>query len=203
MSTLQEVAQTIPGFWFLVLKFLGNDLSPEQVVALLFFSKLQSPLIAHSIQHLRMTRFKKVSSQRFCKILSFLPNLSSLTLNNCENVTKEIANALTACSALENIEFSNCQNLTNEFANAFTKCPVLVSANFSVCVKITDVTPRALAECPMLESVNFLCCRNLTDEAARALATCRMLKFVDFSFCRNLTNEGIRALKSSCSSCWW
>ena len=85
---------------------------------------------------------------RLISIANGLPQLQSLNIIHCDNITDEGIRAL---------------------ANGL---PKLQSLDISNCANITDAGIRALARgLSQLQSLNIMCCRNITDEGKEIVET--------------------------------
>ena len=108
-------------------------------------------------------------------IANGLPQLQSLNLSNCWNITDEgitaVANGL---PQLQSLNIDSCNNITDEGIRALASgLHQLQSLNIADCDNITDTGIRAVASgLPQLQSLNIADCdNNITDEGIRALAS--------------------------------
>ena len=91
-------------------------------------------------------------------ITNGLPQLQSLNISPCENITDEGIRALAnGCRQLQSLNISWCGDITDEgiiaLANGLSQ---LQSLNICACVNITDAGIRALASVlPQLQSLNI------------------------------------------------
>ena len=118
-----------------------------------------------------------------------------LHVNNTELIS--IANGL---PQLQSLDISNCYNITDEGIRAVaTGLPHLQSLSLSNCCNITDEGIRALATgCPHLQSLDISWCYTITNEGITALVTgLPQLQSLNISYCGNITVLIIRALASS------
>jgi hypothetical protein len=95
----------------------------------------------------------EVDDTKLITIANGLPQLQSLNISHCGNITDEGIRALaTGCPQLQSLNISHCGNITDEGIKALaTGCTQLQSLDISGCVNITDTGIRALATgCPQL-----------------------------------------------------
>ena len=115
----------------------------------------------------------KVDNAQLISIASGLPQLQSLNLSNCWNITDEgIRVVASGLPQLQSLNITACNKITDEgiraLANGFRQ---LQSLNISFCYNITDKGIRALASgLSQLQSLGIICCDEITDEGIRALA---------------------------------
>ena len=110
----------------------------------------------------------------------------------CVDITK-LMTITTVCPQLQSLNIGSCNNITDEGVTALaTGCPQLQSLDIGWCGNITDEGITALATgCPQLQSLDISWCRNITDEGIKALATgCTQLRSLNIGWCRNITDEG-------------
>ena len=101
-----------------------------------------------------------------------------------------IANGL---PQLQSLDISDCGNITDAGITALANgLPQLQSLNIYGCNKITGAGITALANgCPQLQSLNISGCGNITNEGIRALASgLPQLQSLNIGGCDNVTDEG-------------
>ena len=144
----------------------------------------------------------QVNNAQLISIANVLPQLQSLNISECGNITD--AGIIALANGLPQLQFLNisgCYNITDAGIIALAKgLPQLQSLNISRCSggNITDAGIRALASgLPQLQFLNIFGCDNITDEGIRAVASgCPQLHSLNISYCRNITDAGITALAS-------
>ena len=115
----------------------------------------------------------KVDNTKLMTIANGLPQLQSLKIINCDNITDEGMKALaTGCPQLQSLDISVCLDITDEGITAVASgCTQLQSLDISGCGDITDAGMKALASgCTQLQSLSMTCCTNITDAGITALA---------------------------------
>ena len=103
---------------------------------------------------------------------------------------------------LQSLNLSNCWNITDEGITAVASgLPQLQCLDITACYKITDKGIAAVASgLSQLQSLNISNCGNITDEGIRALANgLPQLQSLDIGGCGNITDEGIRAVATGSS----
>ena len=135
-----------------------------------------------------------VDNVQLISIANGLPQLQSLNLSSCWNITDEGPRALAnGLPQLQSLNISSCWNITDEGPRALANgLPQLQSLDISYCGNITDEGLRALASgLPQLQSLNISECNKITDAGIRALARgLPQLHSLNISGCRNITDEG-------------
>lgn len=115
------------------------------------------------------------------------PLLTSLTLDNCSDVTDF---AGLQCPLLTDLDLSNCAGLTNA-GLAAVRCPLLRSLTVAY---VSSVTNLAGLQCPLLTSLNLAWNRCITGTGLAALQ-CPLLTSLDLSKCRAVTDAGLAGLQ--------
>jgi hypothetical protein len=78
------------------------------------------------------------------------PNLHTVDLSGCYNLTDATAASLAACQNLHTVNLSECDNLTDAAAASLAACPSLHTVDLRFCPNLTDATAASLAACPNL-----------------------------------------------------
>jgi hypothetical protein len=180
-----------------------------------------------TIRNARVISWLCVDITKLMTITTVCPQLQSLNIGSCYNITDAGIEALaTGCPQLLSLNIGCCYNITDEGIKALaTGCPQLQSLNIhgynitdagikalaTGCTqsqslntgwfgKITDKGIRALANwLPQLQSLNTGWFGKITDKGITALVTgCPQLQSLNISWCDNITTEGIRALANGC-----
>ncbi|KNC55706.1 uncharacterized protein AMSG_12420 [Thecamonas trahens ATCC 50062] len=135
-------------------------------------------------------------------VAEMCPNLTSLDLNGCFNITDAAVVALAGgCPNLTSLRLYNCSNITDAAVVALAGgCPNLTSLGLRNCSNITDAAVVALTGgCPNLTSLYLNNCSNITDAAVVALAGgCPNLTSLDLCNCSNITDAAVVALTGGC-----
>ncbi|KNC55804.1 uncharacterized protein AMSG_12426 [Thecamonas trahens ATCC 50062] len=130
------------------------------------------------------------------------PNLTTLNLYNCSNITDAAVVALAGgCPNLTFLGLENCSNITDAAVVALAGgCPNLTTLNLSSCSNITDAAVVAVADgCPKLTSLILRSCTKLTDAAVVAVAGgCPNLTTLSLYNCSNITDAAVVALAGGC-----
>ena len=107
----------------------------------------------------------------------------------------DVEHLVTMCPQLESIELFSCIDLTDAAAMHLAKCAQLQTISLEDCWRLTDAAVDTLvASCPRLREVAVNGCEQLTDLAAMHLARCKHLQTVDLRGCFNLTDVALEHL---------
>lgn len=139
--------------------------STLQAVACGFCSKLTDNAISDLIRSTSLLSLD-LNNCNFQTLHFQAPNLVSLILDGCKNLSLDTFHSLSAhCFNLANISMRACASITDQFIDSLTvRWPSLVKINLSRCNLITD------------QAINLLSQR------------CLQLQFCDISWCEQLTN---------------
>ena len=144
----------------------------------------------------------RVDNAQLISIARGLPQLQSLNLSNCWNITDEGITAVAiGLSQLQSLNITACYKITDEGIRAVASgCPQLQSLNIGYCDNITDEGITALANGLLkLQSLDIGYCDNITDEGIIALADgLPQLQSLNIDDCHNITDEGLIALARGC-----
>lgn len=123
------------------------------------------------------------------------PQLKSINLDGCKDVTDVGATALAHCSRLQNLNLSWCRQVTDVgLAALATGCPELQTLDVFANWRITDVGLTALAEgCKQLRALTLRRCHGITDVGVAALGQCTRLQTLDLSYTK-AADAGVAAL---------
>ena len=113
-----------------------------------------------------------VNNTKLMTIANGCPQLQSLNIRGCDNITDAGIIALaTGCPQLQSLDIRGCDYISYEGIRALANgWPQLQSLDISKCFWVTDEGIRAVATgCPQLQSLNIGWCRNITD-AGREIA---------------------------------
>ena len=113
------------------------------------------------LQHLGISfggneSFKDFKAARLQK----LPNLQSLAIHNCENLTDgDVGLYLATCPELRDVRFEECKGFTHTAAELLVRCPKLRVVDFDNCSCTCNCEPpcwteevaKCLAKFPQLE----------------------------------------------------
>ena len=134
------------------------------------------------------------SDAQLISIASGLPQLQSLDIRDCGNITDAGIIALASgCLQLQFLYITHCDSITDAGIIALASgCPQLRSLNIDGWYNITDAGIIALVNgLRQLQSLNIGFCPNITDDGIRALASgCLKLQSLNIHGCDELTEEG-------------
>ncbi|KNC55009.1 hypothetical protein, variant [Thecamonas trahens ATCC 50062] len=130
-------------------------------------------------------------------VVEMCPNLTTLNLYNCSNITDAAVVTLAGgCPNLTTLYLDYCSNITDAAVVALAGgCPNLTTLGLRNCSDITDAAVVALAGgCPNLTTLYLNNCSNITDAAVVALAGgCPNLTTLDLNNCSKVTLDLHRA----------
>ena len=141
----------------------------------------------------------KVDNVQLISIANGLPQLQSLNICCCYNITEQGIRAVASgLPQLQSLDISYCYNITDDGIIALASgLPQLQSLDICRCRNITDEGIRALASglLPQLQSLNISNSWWITDEGIRAVANgLHQLQSFNITSCDKITDEGIRAM---------
>jgi hypothetical protein len=125
------------------------------------------------------------------------PDLKSVDLAGCVNMTDVGVKSLAQCAQLQSADLAGCVKVTDAGVQSLAQCPQLQSVNLQRCDEVTDAGVQGLAQCPQLQSVNLQQCGNVTDAGVQGLAQCPQLQSVNLDGCDKVTDAGGAALRQA------
>ena len=143
-------------------------------------------------------------------VVSKCPQLSSLSLSYCGNITDLAVMAVASgCPQLSSLSLGGCSNITDVAVMAVASgCPQLSSLDLTYCYNITDaavvalvsgcqLTTLSLSSC--FKTTDLTYCYNITDAAVVAVALgCPQLSSLNLPGCSNITDAAVVAVASGC-----
>ena len=119
--------------------------------------------------------YRTVDDAAVAAVVSKCPQLSSLVLSGCKQITEvEVAAVVSKCPKISSLNLTGCEQITDAAVVAVASgCPQLTSLTLSFedgCEQITDEAVVELASgCPKLSSLSLHGCTNITDAAVVAV----------------------------------
>ncbi|XP_062563790.1 uncharacterized protein LOC134226807 [Armigeres subalbatus] len=175
----------------------------------IYYKELQLPAVRQisiSFPNLKALNLsecgKAVTDETTQLIFCSLPELESLDISKCKQITEQAFLGTTRISNLKKLKdlvLEKCDGITDLSLAAFDN-PALKSISLAMCTKITNVGWEALCrQCPNITWLNASHCRNFDDQSARIVAT--MLGELEilnlFKNC-SLTNEAVFYFVENC-----
>ncbi|OJU82145.1 MAG: hypothetical protein BGO10_04685 [Chlamydia sp. 32-24] len=148
-----------------------------------------------SLKHLKYVDFSYslVDSNALSFLLN-LPNLETLFLENCNNITGEIHSSLIIQSNFKNISFKSCINMNDKFLESLSHILSLEKLNLSGCVKISDEGIHYLTKLKNLTHLSLKNCIYLTYNTLKFLTLIPSLRTINLENCNNLSEEYLKQL---------
>lgn len=138
-------------------------------------------------------------------LLKRSPDLKSLVINSCQNITDEgFHSVATNCPLLEELHIGNPYEntrLSNETFQAICdRCPKLRRFIINNCINIHDSSVLCLVKaCNYLKHVELYHCKDITNETLSYFGKyCLFLEKISLAGCMNISVSGINKLITSC-----
>ena len=158
-----------------------------------------------------------VTDTELAGIIQRNPNLQTLCLNSCQNITDAGLAHLTRLITLQTLNLSGCRNITDAGLEHLTRLITLQTLNLSFSnitdsglapltglitlqtlnlsfSNITDAGLAHLTRLITLQTLNLSGCRNITDAGLAHLTGLITLQTLNLSSCQNITNAGLTHL---------
>lgn len=166
---------------------MGLDISGSESVYL-----LEAPA---RIQELKLARTSWIDDDNFKTILSFFPQITSLSLSQNTQLSYNAFADLKKLPELKTLDISRCQIGDDELSLISQSCPLLIDLDLSGLKKITEKGFLDLIQSkPKL--MHLKASRTvLNDRVLFELSNrCRSLETLDLSHCVNVTEKGVAGL---------
>ena len=143
-------------------------------------------MIASSFRQLHLTSF-----------VFFLPQLQTLKLNGCVEVSDECIQLLSReCGGIQNLSLAHLRMLTDAGLKACAENLWLEELDVSHCQGVTDKgLLYTIKESPGLTKINISWCRKITDVCIEAMLKLSLLRHADISCCDALSPEVLDKLE--------
>lgn len=171
-----------------------------------------SPIRKHKGRYVRevsmsaLSRHEKRSLVKDSDIISILgacPNLASLRLASCEQLSSATFRAVRLlCNKLHEIDFSNIQNIDDELLCDIVKAnPLIEHIELANCNSLSaDCICQIATQCGhRLQTLDLLLCQGLTDAALFSItAMAPNIRQINVGGCSLLTDRGVCSLVAQC-----
>ena len=147
-----------------------------------------------------------IDDARFVEILQKCPNLESLSLCGCCELTDESFQMIGEfCPDLQYLDLSNHKESLGSgiwmspdvFSGILEKCKKLLYLNLFRCHIVKDEILRIIADkCPLILDLNISEC-NISNAGLKAIGDrCKKLQSINIKFCFRISNEGFIAIST-------
>ena len=120
------------------------------------------------------------------------PNITSLTLLGCTNITDEALKNLP--ENLTSLSLIGCDRITDKGIHHLEKLTKLETLELAGCNSITDQSLETIGKLPALKHLDLGGCFNLTNEGMEKLTNVK-LESLDISDCKKIDQDGIKYLE--------
>jgi hypothetical protein len=164
----------------------SKDRLMEQAV-LHFFEKTKSPL-----EYVRLTT---PSSNKTCELLSRFRALTTLHLEQCEEMDSASMQSLAKLQKLNSLHLKGAKKITNDAIKTLQPLKALEELDLYNCTQITDNIFQVATQFPQLSYLNVSGC-NITDDGLPFAGKLTSLERLVLNYCNKLTGKNIGSLKS-------
>jgi hypothetical protein len=122
----------------------------------------------------------QLTSEGLRELVEGCPDLETVHLSSCQNVTDESGRWLGALSQLSRLDIVNCYGVTDEIlVSVYAGCRKLRALRLEFCPNVTSAGLFPLSRLPCLSELSLSYCSEISIGAARVIAACRHLELVE------------------------
>ncbi len=183
----EEILQEMIGF-------LGQG-GLKDLKNLLLANKSFYQIIASARLYLDLSPYgNKITDEMLAQIIELFPNVVSLNLSGCEEITDAGLAHLKELTQLTDLNLVWCHLITDAGLAHLARLTQLTSLNLFGCALITDAGLAHLARLTQLTDLNLVWCHLITDAGLAHLAGLAQLTSLNLSDCALITDAGLAHL---------
>ncbi|MFA5075140.1 MAG: hypothetical protein WC436_03495 [Candidatus Babeliales bacterium] len=183
----------------LLLEIISELDTPRDLYNILNINKKFRQITPNKYGHLDLCGYKNMTDNQLEQLLQRFPNIRSLDLSFCSNITDSGLQYIANCHNLKFLDLRLCSKIKdNSIFSILQGCHELQNLSLSCCKLITDASLQFLIYgCPKLKSL-FLP-RQTTDKGLQYLSQHgQHFEKLYFVGCPEITEDGLVSLISNC-----
>lgn len=185
-KSMHELSQD-PSIQALIIEKYTNRLSIEQLIER---SKECGPFV----KKLDLSHRKDLTDHQLASLIQAYPNLQTLNLSGCLQMTTQGLTAVAKLSQLQFLDLSSCRQITDQGLATLTQLQNLRTLDLSRCLQITDQGLTSLIQLQNLRTLSLLRCTQITDQGLTSIAQLQKLRTLSLLGCLEITDQGLASL---------